>query len=132
MIYSKKAIESYLFIVLGMSLIFSVLLFFIIQLAYQSDAPICQELTYDYEVQCKSASGFALSIHNTGSKLITFELNGDIEDNYYFEPGAQRRITVQTEDSTAVAIPYIYDENNMSHMCISKREKTSLEVLGSC
>ena len=132
MIYSKKAIESYLFIVLGMSLIFTVLLFFIIQLAYQSDAPICQELTYDFNVQCKSGAGYALSIHNTGSKPITFELNGEIQDNYYFEPDAQRRITVQTEDSQAVGIPYIFDENMESHMCISRREKTSLEVLGTC
>lgn len=132
MIDSKKALESYILVILGISLLMSVLLFFIIGIAYESDNELCREMTFTYDVACKQPSGYAVSVENLGTMPISFEMNGNIEDEYYLNPGQSRRVVVTTEDNSAKVIPIVFDENDESYFCKSKQEKTNVEVLGTC
>ena len=130
--YSRKGIQSYFYVIITVSLLISFLLFFIIGITYKSDHQMCQQIAYSFSLECKNPSGYTIEVTNNGRMPISFEANGKIKEGYYLPAGEEKRLTITSDSSTARVRPVVFDENNTGHVCKSKQEGGSVEVLGTC
>lgn len=132
MIVSKKAIQTYLLVIIGISFIVSILLFLTIEVIYEEDHRLCQDISYDYEVVCKQQGGYTVVVENTGRHPLSFEMNGEVDSDFFVDVGSDNRFSVISSSGTAIGVPIVFDENQNSHYCRSRQERTNVEVLSTC
>lgn len=130
---SKKAIEGYIVVLLIVSLVSTVLIFFITEATFTSDPQRCDFVEYEFDVKCQNEAGYKASVTNSVGETVAFEIDGEIdEEKYVFKSKESEDLTVETSKSSTKIVPIIFDENNDAKRCLGKQKNANIEVLPVC
>ena len=129
---SKKAMQSYVFVILIVSLIMTVLITSILSSFFKNDPEQCKLIEYEIKNECNEKNGVTFLIKNSGNNKIDFEVNEQISDNYRVGPLEDKNILFGTQDDVVKIIPYFTDLKGVVSRCEGKMSKINVERLLKC
>jgi hypothetical protein len=131
--FFKKALSSYLIVLLISSFLITLLLFSVTSLYYGEDIEDCKYVSYELVNPCKDKNGITVTIQNNGAKSIDFLIN-DMRNPSQFklESGEQREVSItDKKDNLFTFVPLVLSGNEL-YACHGKTQTINSEVLLKC
>ena len=108
---NKKGIESYIAILLTISVIMSALLFFILNIVYEKDNEKCEFVDFEVEDICKSNSKISFKVQNNAQSMFRFKFE-DSESIELVQPLERKRFDIIHEGSFKIKPIVVVGINN--------------------
>lgn len=133
MLKGKSGMQTYVLMIIGISFLMAVFLFFTMDLFYKPDHESCQYIEYDLVGECKDGNFVIFNVENKGENLLYYSINAEFdEDENKIEAGATSTIRVSNRDgSTIEFFPVVKTVENVE-VCRAKRTKLNPEVIIKC
>lgn len=126
--FNKKAIESYVLVLLIVSALLTLLITTVFSPLFANDHPSCQDFEFEITSKKKTNNGANIKLKNTGSKKINFQFNSERKKDSLKIDETNEYQVVTTEDSITI-MPIHIDTKGEVHECEGKKEKINTNTL---
>lgn len=131
MFINKKAISSYIVVLLFSSAIMTIILFPLLGTIYADDNILCQQVKYEKVNMCKKGGFLNFNLKNTGTIDISTNLVHSITETYVLKVGDEKKIKSYVDKSSVEVIPSVSDGLSL-YQCKSKSETIKMELMPLC
>ena len=133
MFYSKKALQSYILILIIVSILMGLFLSIILTQIYGEDNVTCKQIKYEVSNACKKDNSIAFDVKNDYLNPIEYKVNGKRDITKYLVDSKKiRKFYVSTKDNSVVHITPLIKESNKIFECRGKVKSINSEVLIKC
>ena len=130
--FARRALGSYIMILMVFSSIMSLLLMLLLNFAYEPDHPSCKKISFSAETVCKENSGYKIKVSNVGGEnTLNFVVNEDTEPFEYLGPDEEKGIILRNSD-IFVLTPTTTADSGKSYVCRSQGVRLNMETVGKC
>ena len=128
----KKGLESYIIVIVVLSLIMTSFIIIIIGQVYGEEHSDCKLIKFEIKNACKKGKGISFTVENIGDKIVNLNVNEVKNIEYIVPVNSEKQFSVSIfEQPTVVLVPYLnYGEK--IYICSGKTQKINSEVLISC
>ena len=130
--YQKKAIASYLIVLLVVSFLISLLIINVTKVFFGEDIEECKYIEYEFMNVCKEGKGINLEVQNKGSKSLELLINGKRDPNYVVKSGENKKLILLNKDSNGYEFLPIIVKGDRIYECKGKKKYINSEVLLKC
>ena len=133
MFSSKKGLENYIVVLLGLGLVMSLLLMYFLDLTFGSDHPSCQQVNVEFEVLCKDRGIPRILVTNNGPEELFFFLNGQENvENYRVQSQSSKELRVPLRDANDITLLPLAREEGLFYECRGRSITRNAEVVTRC
>jgi len=133
MLKYKKAIQSYIYALVLVSLIMSVILTFTLQGIYGKDNINCNKVDFEIVNLCKKDSGVQFNLQNNGEIDFLFKLNDFYNPSEFrVSLNESKKFIYNTKDAIKLKIVPIIKGSETNFECKSYTQTKNIEILGKC
>ena len=132
MIKSRKAVETHLLALLGISFVMTIVLLSTINLVYEPDREECQKVNFEIVSACKERVNAEIKVKNLGNSAIKLEINGKTNPNYIVGQASDKLINVPILGKDNIEIIPLVTVDSATFQCRGIIEKIDLNTLLKC
>ena len=130
-LFEKKAMQSYMMILLIFSVIMTGFIIFVIGSVYGVEHADCKLVNFEIRDMCKKGGSAQFNVDNNAQKGLFLKVNGLKNSNYFLPANSEKLFNVLSNDGKVELLPYI-DYAGKTYECSGKVQKINAEVLTSC
>lgn len=130
-LFGKKAMQSYMMILLIFSVIMTGFITFVIGSVYGVEHADCKLVDFEIRNMCKKSSSAQFNIDNNAQKGLSLKINGKKNSEYFLPANSEKLFNAISENGKIELLPYI-DYGGKTYECSGKVQKINAEVLTSC
>jgi hypothetical protein len=127
--FSKKAIATYIVVILVTSSIIALFFLAILGSLYSEEDPLCQELNFDIEETCVVRDGIRTKIVNLGDSPLELLINGGNKQT--LTASEIKVFSFNTRDESIVEISPIISISGKIIGCSSKKETIDTKLIST-
>lgn len=133
---NKKAIGSFLIVLIGVSFFMSLLMFFVLDVFYQEDNERCMVVDYTIDNICRGSSTLDITIRNNANIETGFQADG--EGSVFVVPASESatmKVSTDAKDVELMPLVTAYSfetESYKTYQCRSKLKKAGGNTIGRC
>lgn len=127
----KKALQSYVIVMLIFSVIMSIFIILILVAVYGEEHEDCKLVDFEIVNMCNKGSATEFTIKNDAEKRLFLKINGKKSEEYFLTTKTDKIFNILSEDGSIEVLPYI-DYASKTYDCSGKVQKINTGVLTKC
>lgn len=131
MFNNKKAISSYIIVLLLFSVLMTIILFPILGTIYADDNINCQKVKYETPDMCRRSGFLIFQFVNTGEIDFVGDFTHSYSESHELKMGEDKKLKIYVDKSDVKLLPIVSDGFNKFE-CSSKEEKIKMELVPLC
>jgi hypothetical protein len=129
--YNKKSIATHITLLIVISVVMTVFLFFTMDYFFRPDHENCQIFDFEIGSQCKEGNIVKFNLKNNGDTSIYYDVNGKSGITNVILAKESKQIRALTQGENIVFMPVVR-ENGESLSCRGRKTVINPEVLLKC
>ena len=130
-LFAKKAMQSYMMILLIFSVIMTGFIIFVIDSVYGVEHADCKLVNFEITSMCKKGGSTQFNVNNNAQKALFLKVNSVKKSDFFLPANSEKLFNAVPDDGKIELLPYI-DYAGKTYECSGKVQKINAEVLTSC